>query len=331
MSKQASLLGALKKRLAEPGGRPIDPDEALILAALPEEHLLELLALAQLARLGALPQPRPVFACGIANAKSGRCRENCSFCAQSAHYRTAAPVYPLWEQSALAERASYLASIGASRFGVVTSGSSLSDQEFSELAESFRAMRAERSSPGLCASLGQLTKDRAERLRAAGVTRYHHNLETSAGFFPRICTTHAYDDDLATVRTAGQAGLETCCGGLFGLGETWADRVELSAQLAELAVDAIPINFLSPIPGTPLAGRNLLPPAEALRIIAIFRLMHPGRDIIICGGRPATLGTWQAWVFMAGANGLMTGNYLTTPGASPEDDRAMLQELGLRP
>ena len=278
---------------------------------------------------GAARKPAAAFTCGIINAKSGRCPENCAFCAQSAHHQTDSPVYPLYDTDTLLRRAEELAANNVDRFGIVTSGTAPSDRDFDALCES--ALRIGREVKiGLCASLGLLTPERAARLREAGFTSYHHNLETSASHFPSICTTHAYEQDLETVRVARSAGFRVCSCGIFGLGETWEQRIELSQTLTDLGVDSLPLNFLNPIPGTPLGDSPLLPPSEALRVVALMRLLHPEQDVLICGGRSKTFGQWQSWVFAAGANGVMTGNYLTTKGCAFCDDAEMYEVLGLR-
>lgn len=300
----------------------VSPEEAQQLSS--EANLLDLLALSQQVRSCYAPAPST---CGIINAKSGRCAENCTFCAQSGHYQTHAPVYPLQNADSLCRRAEELAQAGASRFGIVTSGSRLSSAERDALCASVHLVR-ERVDIAVCASLGQLAPEDARCLHDAGITRYHHNLETSRSFFPQICTTHDYDDDIATLHVARAAGFELCCGGIFGLGESWEQRVELAMTLRELDVDAIPINFLNPIPGTPLEKQERLHAIEALRILALYRLLHPGRSLIVCGGR-SCLEDYDNWLFMAGANALMIGNYLTTKGASFDHDARLLQDLGL--
>ena len=184
--------------------------------------------------------------------------------------------------------------------------------------------------PLLVSESGISDPETVVRLREAGFTSYHHNLETSASHFPSICTTHAYEQDLETVRVARTAGFRVCSCGIFGLGETWEQRIELSQTLTDLGVDSLPLNFLNPIPGTPLGDSPLLPPSEALRVVALMRLLHPEQDVLICGGRSKTFGQWQSWVFAAGANGVMTGNYLTTKGCAFCDDAEMYEVLGLR-
>lgn len=304
----------------------ITADEALLLASLPPQYALDILATAQAVRSSRRGGPARI--CGIVNAKSGRCPEDCAFCAQSRHHHSGSPVHPLVDEEHLVRRAGQLRASGAERYGIVTSGTRLSPRELEKICNAAHRIRRE-VGIALCGSFGQLTPDYATSLREAGFSSYHHNLETSRSFFPGICTTHDYDDDIETVRRARDAGLRTCCGGILGMGESDAQRIELSMTLRELAVDSIPLNFLNPIPGTRLQDRGTMPPMRALVCIALFRLMHPGRDILVCGGREATLGEWQSWIFLAGANGVMIGNYLTTTGRDMADDIAMLHTLGV--
>ena len=260
-----ALLVRIAERITSGADPLLSPSEALELARLPESATLDILSVAGLAR--AARKPAAAFTCGIINAKSGRCPENCAFCAQSAHHQTDSPVYPLYDTDTLLRRAEELAANNVDRFGIVTSGTAPSDRDFDALCES--ALRIGREVKiGLCASLGLLTPERAARLREAGFTSYHHNLETSASHFPSICTTHAYEQDLETVRVARSAGFRVCSCGIFGLGETWEQRIELSQTLTDLGVDSLPLNFLNPIPGTPLGDSPLLPPSEALRVVA---------------------------------------------------------------
>lgn len=313
-----------RELLAHPA-RPFSRRDALKLLEAPAADTLDVLALGGLAR--SLNEPG-MFRCGILNAKSGRCPEDCAFCAQSAHYRTGAPEFGFCGEEKLLRRAEELARAGALRFGVVTSGSALGRADLDALCRAAQRIRRE-VGIRLCASLGQLTVETGKQLREAGFESYHHNLETSADYFPTICTTHAYEQDLETLRAARSAGLRVCSGGILGLGESLRQRVELARTLAELEVDSIPLNFLTPIEGTPLESQPLLSAAEALRGIAIFRLLNPGRDILVCGGGERVLGRWRSWIFAAGANGLMIGDYLTTPGCDPTTDAAMFEQLGL--
>lgn len=311
-------------------GRPlVTEEEALLLAEAPAEHTLAILELGGLAR--ALLLPNPSYRCGIINAKSGRCPENCAFCAQSKFHRTNAPEYPMVDAEKLEAAALRLEREGVRRFGIVTSGRGPSNKDIEALASALEGMRG-KTRIGFCASLGILNDERAQALAAAGFTRYHHNLETSRTYFPRICSTHDYELDVETVRTAQRAGMSVCSGGLFGLGESWRDRIELAFTLSALKVDSMPINFLIPIPGTRLEKMPPLEPAEALRIIAIMRLVNPLKDIVICGGRNQILGDrWETWVYAAGANVVMTGDYLTRPGNAFEKDRAAAAAIGAEP
>jgi len=272
--------------------------------------------------------PQPVFRCGIVNAKSGRCAENCAFCAQSAHHRSSVEIYGLRSAGELVDEGLRLAAAGATHYGIVTSGTALNESEIDTVCRVAERLRAG-AGLRMCASLGMLSDSAARKLKAAGIDRYHHNLETARSHFDQICTTHSYDEMIATIRTARAAGLEVCSGGIFGMGESWPQRVELAFQLRELEVDSVPINFLNPIPGTRMQGRSPLPPLEALACIALFRFLHPHRDITVCGGRELTLKDFQSWVFLAGANGLMVGNYLTTQGRSIAMDLEMIASLGL--
>lgn len=307
-------------------GRALSVEQARSLASLPPEHHMDILALARLSASAASAEP---FACGIINAKSGRCAENCAFCAQSAHHATDSPAYPLVGKEALVARAEELAKAGARYMGIVISGTSPSAKDFDRLCRDAESIRRA-SGIRLCASLGLLRGDQALALKQAGFSSYHHNLETARSHYAAICTTHGPEEREATVRLAKAAGLRVCSGGIFGLGESLEQRLELAQTLAELDVDSIPVNFLNPIKGTPLQHYPTLPPDEALGIVALLRLMHPSRDIVICGGRSVTLGQWENLLFSAGANGLMIGDYLTTSGSPYEKDRAMLSVLGIR-
>jgi biotin synthase len=220
------------------------------------------------------------------------------------------------------------AGAGVDYCGFVMSGTGPTPAEFDRLCET-AARIASRIPVKLCASLGVLDAEQALRLKQAGFASYHHNLETAPGFYPAACPSHDFSRRAQTVRHARDAGLRTCCGGLFGLGESWSHRLELSRALSELGVDSIPINFLDAVPGTPLENMPPLPAWEALGIIAVMRLMHPDRDIVVCGGRGRVLGRFDTLVFSAGANGLMVGDYLTTRGAPPDRDREMLRVLGM--
>ncbi len=303
-------------------------EAARLLADLPSGLLPLLSAAGASAASSALAGKARPFTCGIINAKSGRCAENCAFCAQSAHHDTGSPVYPLVGEDSLYEHAARLAEAGVDYMGIVTSGTGPTASDFASILKA-----AERIRSGLdiklCASLGVLRPGQAESLRDAGFTSYHHNLETAQSYYGNICTTHAWEVRRETVARAGAAGLRTCSGGIFGLGEGWEHRLELAGTLRDLDVDSVPVNFLTPIPGTPLEHAKGLSAREALAVVALLRLMLPGRDIVVCGGRGRTLGMWENSVFFAGANGLMVGDYLTTRNSPLERDMDMLRVLGL--
>ena len=272
---------------------------------------------------------RQVSLCVIINAKSGLCSEDCAFCSQAATSKAEVTKYPLLPKDKLVDAAKAAYAQGATRFSLVTSGKGVvSVKEQGEILGAVAAIR-EAVPIRVCVSLGLADRPFLEELQDAGVYRFHHNLETAASFYPHICSTHTYRDRLATIEAAKDAGLKVCSGGIFGLGETVAQRHEMAQTIKELAVDAIPLNFLHPLAGTRLADRPLLEPLEALKIIAAFRLTFPDKTIIICGGRQPTLRSLTPLVFAAGANALMTGDYLTTKGRLPEDDRQMLADLGL--
>jgi biotin synthase len=267
--------------------------------------------------------------CAIINAKSGRCSEDCAFCAQSTHHRTRLHIYPLIDPQQILQKAFEAENIGAMRFSIVTSGKSLRIEEMEVIIQALQLIR-ERTGLILCASLGTITQERAHRLKEAGLRCYHHNLETAPSFFPKICTTHRYEEDVDTVRVAKDAGLEVCCGGILGLGESPQQRLELAFTLKELNVDSIALNFLHPIQGTPLEAAKPLPPLEILKSVALFRFILPDKDIRICGGREFGLRDLHPLVFWAGANGIMIGHYLTTRGRDYRLDQQMIRDLGLK-
>jgi len=267
--------------------------------------------------------------CSIVNARSGKCSENCRFCAQSSHHDTKALTFPLVSQQEIFRQAKSAGEAGACRFGIVTSGRGIhSSSDLENIAGSIRRL-AKEDIIARCASLGELTPESADLFLKSGLQRYHHNLETSERFFPQICTTHTFHDRVNTIRIAKEAGLEVCSGGIFGMGEDWDDRIELALTLRVLDVDSVPLNFLVAVKGTPLQDTPALAPMEILKIIALFRYLLPTKDIKVCGGREANLGDFQSWIYYAGANGTLIGNYLTTVGRPPEEDHHMAKSLNL--
>jgi biotin synthase len=268
--------------------------------------------------------------CGITNAKSGRCPEDCGFCAQSAHFPDAgAPVYGMMSAREIADHARAAEAAGAREFSIVTSGTRLSRE--SELAELEQAIRLIRSETTLepCASLGLMRRPELERLRRAGLEHFHHNLETARSHFAGVCTTHGYDEQLATIRAAKDLGFKLCTGGILGMGETPDQRVELAETIRDLGVDCVPVNFLNPRPGTPMAGLQAITPEECLAAVAVFRLMMPAAHIFVMGGREVRLGALQDRIFDAGADGTMVGNYLTSAGTQPSEVVGMIRRGGL--
>ncbi len=273
---------------------------------------------------------RQIELCSIVNIKNGHCAMDCRFCAQSRHHKTDIAAFPLLQKQALSEQILDVAQSGVARVGLVASGCRLSEAEVENLSKDVESSRVfEKQSCQFCASLGQLSEQSLQNLRAAGFSRYHHNLETSERFYPQICSTQRWRDRVETIVRAKSAGLEVCSGGLFGLGETWQDRLSLADTLRDLAVDSMPINFFQAIPGTPLANQPPLAAEEALRIIALFRIALPRVSVRLCGGRPNILPDRQHDIFRAGADALMTGNYLTTSGFSLEADCERISQSDL--
>jgi biotin synthase len=268
-----------------------------------------------------------VSLCAIANARSGLCGEDCAFCSQSARWKTGVPTYPLRAADDIADAASRAGAAGADAFGIVTSGRAPDDEEFEGLVECARRART-RSRIEVHMSVGFLTPERVRALREAGVTGVNHNLETSERFFPKVCTTHSWSERARCIETALGEGMAVCSGGIFGLGETWEDRVDLALALRSLGVKRVPVNFLHPVAGTPLEGRKVLSADEALRILAVFRFLLPDAEIRTCGGRELVLGSHQSKMFAAGASATMLGDYLTTKGRPAAADLDMIEGLG---
>ena len=273
---------------------------------------------------------RTISLCGIINAKSGICPENCRFCAQSAHYHTEAPVYPLLPPEEIIGKAREAFAGGARYFSIVTSGTSVSTpEEWGIINDAVARIKGLGMKP--CASLGLITKEEALAMKQAGLFRYHHNLETARSNFDNICSTHEYDEDIATVLIAKEVGLSVCCGGIIGLGETMEQRIELALTVRELKADSVPINILNPIPGTPMMGAAPLSPMEILLTVSLFRFILPDKDIKLCGGKERNLRQLLPMSIVAGANSLMTGDYLTTLGRDSSHDLQMIRDLGLAP
>lgn len=309
-------------------GTPVTRDQARRLADIDvdSEQLYDLLYWANKIRIRILG-PQVKF-CSIVTGKLGACSEDCGYCAQSKHYKThVIPAKTTVEQMhAAADEANRN---GASSIGIVNSGLGPSDRELDWMEPFFRKTAAQgKIRP--CATLGRLRPDQARRLKDMGVERINHNLETSRRHFANVVSTHTYDDRLNTIKAAKDAGLSICSGGIFGLGEDWADRLDVAFELRDLGADVVPINFLNAIQGTPVYGKaQPLSPLEALKIIAVFRFILPDRELKVAGGREKILRDLQSWAFYAGASSFLIGNYLTTFGRTPRDDHQMLRDLGL--
>lgn len=265
--------------------------------------------------------------CTIINGKSGRCGEDCKYCAQSARYKTGIEEYDFLPMETILQAALANENAGVNRFAVVTSGRALDGKNFERAIEAYQTLH-DKLKIELCASHGILNVEQLKRLKAAGVKRYHHNLETSRRFFPQICTTHAFDDRIKTIKLAQAAGLEVCSGGIIGMGETWQDRIDMAFELAALNVISIPINVLTAIKGTAFENLPRLGTEEILRTIALFRYVNPTASIRFAAGRKF-LPDKGASAFLHGASAAITGNMLTTPNINVKADLKLLHELGL--
>lgn len=317
------ILDAMESALS---GRGIDRETADSLAGLDGADLPFLFAAGR--KVSQRFRGDSVDICSIVNAKSGACGEDCVFCAQSAHYKTGVCVYPLIDVDEMARAAKAAKKNMAKRFCIVTSGRGIdSDKDIEKIAAGISRIREIGLLP--CATLGTLSREQLLYLRDAGLDRYHHNIETSREFFPRICTTHTFDERLEVLGYARSIGLSTCSGGILGMGESMKDRISMAFSLRDTGVDSVPINFLMPVMGTPLENLSAVTPMEALQSIALFRLILPDKEIRVCAGRWTALRRLHPMIFIAGADGFMIGNYLTQTGLDPRDDLEMIQDMGL--
>ena len=264
--------------------------------------------------------------CTLCNARSGLCSEDCKFCAQSVHYDTGTPVYPMMKIDEIMEGALQAKANGSKRFGIVTSGQGLNMEEVGYMATVVKEIR-NKLAIEVCASLGCLDYDQLVLLKKSGLSRYHHNIETSREYFPKIVSTHTFDERIVTIRNAVKAGLSTCSGGIIGMGESRRDRANMALTLKELNVDSVPINILMPLAGTPLAGIMPITMSEVLKTVAVFRILMPDKTIKIAAGRESFLKDFQGMAFMSGANGMLIGGYLTQRGRSIEEDKNMIDEI----
>lgn len=300
----------------------ISREEALLLAQMPLEELAEAAEEIRRKKCG-----QGFDLCTIVNGKCGRCSEDCKYCAQSAHYQAkCTEAYGLLPTEKLLEGARHNEAKGVLRYSVVTSGRNLSDREVEQVCESIRVIREE-TNIQVCVSFGLLEEVQFRKIREAGASRVHCNLESSAGFFPKICTTHTYQEKINTLKAAKRAGLSVCSGGILGLGESMEDRIDMILTARELGVKSVPVNFLNPISGTPLENRKPLTNEEARRCVALFRFLIPEASIRLAGGR-GLLGDKGEACFRGGANAAISGDMLTTAGITVETDRKMVESLG---
>lgn len=335
MPQDSGQLGLWLERLAQDviDGKKLTKAEALTLTTIQgESAILQLCEAAN--RIREACCGNTVDLCSIGNVKSGNCSENCSFCSQSAHYQgTDSPVYAMKTQAEILAQAKAAEAAGAKRFCLVSQGrgpkyQGAHSQEFEKVLETVRTIIKETTIKPCCA-LGEVTPEQAQALKDAGVTRYNHNLEASAQFFPEIVSTHSWQDRVETIKNLKNAGIQACSGGILGLGESWEDRIDLALSLRELEVESVPLNLLNARKGTPLENRPPLDYLEAIKAIAIIRFILPQQILRYAGGREAVMGEFQDLGLKAGLNAMLIGHYLTTLGQPPEADHAMLENLGL--
>lgn len=306
-------------------GGQIDRAQAAFLASIRGIEVYDLLYWAN--RIRSERYSPDVSFCAIASVMTGACSEDCAFCAQSVHHPGPAARADSLTDEQICAAAEQAVRNGANSFGLVTSGRRLTPALLERIAGLARRIR-QKHDIRLCASLGTITEQQARALLAAGIQRYNHNLETSETHYAAIVTTHAFQDRVDSVRAAARGGLEVCCGGIFGIGETWDDRLNLAFTLRELSPAAIPLNFLHPVPG-PLQDVPPLAPMEILHVIAMFRFVFPTAMVKVAGGRERNLRDLQSWIFYAGASSSLIGDYLTTTGRPAEEDHQMVRDLGL--
>lgn len=315
------MIESLKKRVLE--GESLDEAEVLSLAAVsPKEALYQ--AAGEITRHFVSPR---FDTCSIVNARSGRCSENCKWCAQSAHYATGISIHGIVSADECLEQARYNEAKGVHRFSLVTSGRSVSGKALEKVCDIYRTVGGQ-TGMYLCASLGLLTREELQQLYDSGVRRYHCNLETAPSFFSSLCTTHTIDEKLQTIRWAKEIGFEVCSGGIIGMGETLEQRIELAFKLREVTPHSIPINILQPIPGTPLADVPPLSDEEILTTIALFRFVHPKVELRFAGGRARLSHEVLRRAMEIGINSAVVGDLLTTVGTGIDEDRQLSEEAG---
>ncbi len=307
-------------------GEGISYEEAHFLIKINGNEIYDLLYWANSIRYNSFKNV--ISLCSIISARQGSCTEDCRFCSQSSRYQTEIVDFPLVEREEISEAVERGKEFKSNCVGVVTSGYSLDGSEdFDRICEDAYELSKEDGIP-IHTSIGTITSKMAKKLVSSGVEMINHNLETSEAYYPNICTTHSYSDRVETIKIAKEAGLKICSGGVFGVGESIEDRLDLAFRLKELDVEAIPLNFLSPVKGTPSSIEKPLEPMEILKIIAVFRHIFPDKELKVAGGREKNLRDVQSWIFYAGANSTMIGDYLTTRGKSSDDDLQMIRDLG---
>ncbi|URZ08130.1 biotin synthase BioB [Clostridium felsineum] len=302
-------------------GKMIEKEEALTLV---DEKLEDLCSAANEIRKHYCGNTFDI--CTIINGKSGKCSENCKFCAQSSFYNTDINTYSLLDSEEVLKAAKYSDDKGVLRYSIVTSGKRLSDEEVDKVCDSVRKIK-ENTNISVCGSFGLLNKEQYAKLRKAGVTRVHNNLETSKSNFKNVCTTHTYEEKIRAINEAKKAGLNLCSGGIMGLSETMEDRIEMAIDIRNLGIRSIPVNMLNPIKGTPYENNKKLTNDDMCRIVAIFRFLVPNASIRLAGGR-GLLPDKGRKCFLSGANAVISGDMLTTSGISIETDMKMIKELG---
>lgn len=322
-SSYEKIISMAKKVMS---GEDISAEDAEFLVNIADEDTMILLAMAD--KIRQKFNGNGVDFCAIINARSGHCQENCKFCAQSGWWNTGARVYRLLPEEQILDAARKAKAHGAVRFSLVTSGRNQDNPN--EFAEILHVVRRIHDEVGIevCCSLGLITEEQALQLKEAGITRIHCNIETAPSNFHNICTTHTMEDKEEIIKTAQKAGIRVCSGGIFGLGETRKQRVEMAFKLKDMHIDSIPLNILAPIPGTPYENNKPLPPLEILRTFAMFRFVLPKALIRTAGGRELNLRSLQALALTGGLNGIMVGGYLTTGGRNPDIDKNMVKDLG---
>ncbi len=312
-------------RIKTENGEGISPSDALKILRLEDPDIYDLFAISN--RLRHRYKGNKIRFCSIINAKSNLFAEDCGFCSQAKNSTAEIPKYTMLRPEEIIEGAVAMERAGAHEYSIVTSGKATeTKKELDRVAEAIKGISRE---TGLerCASMGTLSRETLLLLKDAGLERVHHNLESSPRYYPNVCSTRSWESNVETIREAKALGFTVCSGGIFGMGETLQDRVDLAFILRDLEVDSIPLNFYHPIPGTALAAKHNLSPMDCLKIIAMFRLVNPTRDIWAMGGREVNLRSLQSMIFMAGANGVLGGNYLTTRGRPFSEDIEMITDL----